>query len=368
MATISRSLPSVELQSVFGAVPDAVLTSDPAGNVEFLNQAAERLTGYARASALGRPVAEVLPLERDDGTPVESPAAVCLRSGAALGPFEASLAGQAPGRRVLDVTAAPMRRPDGSIAGVLLVARDVTRASRIVRQLSHQATHDALTGLVNRSEFERRLSQALVSAAEQGSRHALGFLDLDGFKRINDVCGHHAGDELLQELSELLRRGMRTRDTVARLGGDEFGILLEHCSPAKAVRIVQAIRKVISDHRFTCGGMTHRIGASIGIVPVRAGGATAPELLRAADQACYQAKHRGGNRIQLSDVDEKPATADRLVSTPAERSEKVHLFGGGNADLCPAHSNRSGSHPKRWSGSSVRRCSASVRSAPPSSG
>ncbi|HEU5303929.1 MAG TPA: diguanylate cyclase [Gemmatimonadales bacterium] len=355
MATISSSVPSVDLQSLFGAVPDAVITSDPAGNVEFLNQAAEQLTGYDRATALGRPMAEVLPLASDDGTPIESPVAACLRPGAVTGPFEARLGGQGPGPRVLEVLAAPMQHPDGSIAGVLLIARDVTRARQIARKLSHQATHDALTGLVNRSEFERRLAQALASAESEGATHALGFLDLDGFKRINDACGHHAGDELLQELSQLLRRGMRARDTVARLGGDEFGMLLEHCSPAKAVRIAQAIRKVISDHRFTCGGVTHRVGASIGMVPVRGEGATPTQLLRAADLACYQAKRRGGNRIQLANVVEKPATADhRLMSPTDQPPEKVHLIVRGSADLCPTHSTLPGSPPKSGSAGAAR--------------
>ena len=209
--------------------------------------------------------------------------------------------------------------------------------------MSHQATHDALTGLVNRAEFERRLTHALVSAAKEGCKHALGFLDLDGFKRINDACGHLAGDKLLQELSDLLRGSMRARDTVARLGGDEFGILLEHCSPAKAVRMVEEIRKIISDHRFTCDGRTYSIGASIGIVPVRPDSASPTQLLRAADFACYQAKRRGGNRVQLSGVHKKPSlAAQRFFSTQAQTSEKVPLPGGANADICPPHPTPSG--------------------------
>jgi diguanylate cyclase (GGDEF)-like protein len=201
---------------------------------------------------------------------------------------------------VVEVSAAPIRDPAGAITGTILVARDITRARQLARQLSHQATHDALTGLVNRTEFERRLAQALASATTEGGKHAVGFVDLDGFKRINDACGHIAGDELLQQVSDLLRGSMRTRDTVARLGGDEFGILLEHCGPAKATRIAEEIRRTISDHRFTCGGRTYTIGASIGIVPVRDGGVSPTQLLRAADAACYQAKHQGGNRVHLT--------------------------------------------------------------------
>jgi diguanylate cyclase (GGDEF)-like protein/PAS domain S-box-containing protein len=341
---------------LLGSLPDAVLTSDLAGNVDFLNQAAERLTGYSPAAALGRPMAEILPLASElENTLLECPAVTCLRTGAALGPFEARLGGPGRGRRILEVLAAPVRDLDGATAGVLLMARDVTRARRLARKLSHQASHDALTGLVNRTVFERRLGQAIASATKQRATHAVGFLDLDGFKRVNDACGHQAGDELLQELSELLRRGMRARDTVARLGGDEFGILLEHCSPAEAVRIVQGIRKAISEHRFTCRGRTYRVGASIGLVPVRADHAGPPELLRAADLACYEAKRRGGNRIQLSNLDqEAAAVGPRSVSTPARSAEEPDLFGGASADFCPAHSTRSRSHPKSASVGAAR--------------
>jgi diguanylate cyclase (GGDEF)-like protein len=349
MSTSSSSVSSAEIQALFDALPDVVLTSDSAGNVEFLNRAAERLTGHSRETVLGRPVGEVLPLGNEvDGTPLESPAAVCLRSQASLGPFEARLlGGPDTARRVVDVSAAPIQEPDGPITGVILIARDVTHARQLTRQLSHLATHDALTGLVNRTEFERRLSQALVSAAKEGSRHALGFLDLDGFKRINDACGHLAGDELLQKLGDLLRGLMRARDTVGRLGGDEFGILLEHCSTSKAGRIAEEIRRTISDHRFTCGGKTHRIGASIGIVPVRGDSVSPTQLLCTADFACYQAKRRGGNRIQLSGVHKKPVSAAQwFFEHPGETSEKVHLPRGANADICPAHPTLSGSRPQ----------------------
>ncbi|MGZ8392463.1 MAG: diguanylate cyclase domain-containing protein [Gemmatimonadales bacterium] len=349
MAKPSSPVSSGEVQAMLDALPDAVLTSDSAGNVEFLNRAAEQLSGHTRETASGRPLGEVLPLGSDvDDTPLESLAIRCLRAGASLGPFEAKLLdGPDPARRVVDVSAAPIRNRAGVVTGTILIARDVTHARQVVQQLSHQATHDALTGLVNRAEFERRVTQALVSAAKEGSKHALGFLDLDGFKRINDACGHLAGDQLLQELSALLRGVMRARDTVARLGGDEFGILLEHCSPAKAVRIAEEIRKNISDHRFTCGGRAFSIGVSIGIVPVHPDGASPTQLIGAADAACYQAKRQGGNRVQLSGVPKKPSSpAQRLIITPATTSEKFSLPGGAQADICAAHTTLSGVNPQ----------------------
>jgi diguanylate cyclase (GGDEF)-like protein/PAS domain S-box-containing protein len=328
------SASSAKLHALLGALPEAVVTCDRAGEIEFLNQAAERLTGHTREFALGRPLVEALPLVSElEGTPLESPAIACLRTGGSLGPFEARLRdGLAAAGRVIEVSAAPIREPDGPITGVILIIRDVTRAREVAQQLSHQATHDALTDLVNRAEFERRLTQALESTAKQGGKHALGFLDLDGFKRINDVCGHLAGDELLRELGTLLHGCMRARDTVARLGGDEFGILLEHCTPAKAVRIAEEMRKVINDHRFSCGGRTHSMGVSIGIVPVRGDSTSPTPLLSAADAACYQAKRRGGNRVQLCLHTRAPSTTPRLFSG-AQSSGKVTLPQGAHADL-----------------------------------
>ena len=333
MPTSFRSVSSDELQAVLGALPIAVLTSDSAGNVVFLNSAAEGLTGHRDETALGRPMAEVLPLGNEaDASPIQCPAAACIRGSTASGPFVARLLdGTDSPRRVVEVTAAPIREPEGPVTGAILMARDITSTRQMALQLQHQATHDALTGLVNRTEFERRLARALVSAPEDGSGHALGFLDLDGFKQINDTCGHHAGDKLLQEVSKLLRAQMRARDTVGRLGGDEFGMLLEHCSPVKAVGLAEKIRKAVTDQPFTCGGRTFRIGVSIGIVPVRKGGSTSVQLLSAADAACYRAKRLGGNRVQVSGVQ-----------------------GGSDVDICPAHAALPGGHPQRRNARTIR--------------
>jgi diguanylate cyclase (GGDEF) domain len=204
----------------------------------------------------------------------------------------------------------PIRDSSGAVTGAAVVARDVTHARLIARQLSHQATHDALTGLVNRGEFERRLARVLDAAAEEQGEHAVCFLDLDGFKRVNDACGHLAGDELLRQLSEVMLDRMRSRDTLARLGGDEFGLLLEHCRLPQAARIAEELRKAIGGYRFTFGSQTYAVAASIGIVPIRAGLRRPSDVVRAADAACYLAKHSGGNRIQIS-------VSHRRVAAPA---------------------------------------------------
>lgn len=298
MSSLAGSIASSGCRALFGALPEAILTCDTDGTVEFLNRAAERMTRHTLDSAVGRRFDEIFPLRKEgSGARIRSPVSECLRRGHSVGPFLAALStGSDSGVRIVEVSAAPIRESAEPVSGVILVARDVTREREAVRRMSHRATHDALTGLVNRDEFERRLARALESAAQNEAQHVLGFLDLDGFKRVNDSCGHLAGDRLLRELSAVLRRRIRGRDTVARLGGDEFGILLEHCTPERAAQIANQVRRDISEHRFACGTETHQVGASIGIVLLD-GHAGPADVIRAADMACYQAKRSGGNRV-----------------------------------------------------------------------
>lgn len=285
------------------AIPDPIFTTDRDGRVDFLNRAAEELTGATRESARGRRLTEVLPAVGEGAVePITAVIDACLSRGTPGHSCEAELPATAghDAPRMLDLSTTPIRDAAGVISGVAVVARDVTHARLLARQLSHQATHDALTGLVNRDEFERRLARALASAAGAQDEHAVCFLDLDGFKRVNDACGHLAGDELLRQLSDLMHDRMRSRDTLARVGGDEFALLLEHCRLPRARRIADGLRRAIGDYRFTFGAETYAVGASIGIVPIRAGIARPADVLRAADAACYLAKRSGGNRIQVS--------------------------------------------------------------------
>jgi diguanylate cyclase (GGDEF)-like protein/PAS domain S-box-containing protein len=186
---------------------------------------------------------------------------------------------------------------EGEHRSVLVVCEDISEAQFLSQQLSHQASHDDLTGLVNRREFERRLARILKTAREDQSEHALCYLDLDQFKVINDTCGHAAGDELLRQLGDLLQRKIRHRDTLARLGGDEFGALLEHCSLAQARRVANALREAIGSHEFVWLGASYGVGASIGLVPITAASEDLTSVLSAADSACYIAKDAGRNRV-----------------------------------------------------------------------
>ncbi len=182
---------------------------------------------------------------------------------------------------------------------ILMVCEDITEAHKLAEEISYQATHDSLTGLVNRREFEKRLTRILQGASYDNSEHALCYLDLDQFKVINDICGHIAGDELLRRLGRVLREKVRKQDTLARLGGDEFGVLLEQCSLNQAERIAGDLQTTIRDFRFVWDGKVFAVGVSIGLVPIGKPDETVTSALSMADTACYAAKDAGRNRIHV---------------------------------------------------------------------
>jgi diguanylate cyclase (GGDEF)-like protein len=182
---------------------------------------------------------------------------------------------------------------------------ETRRAHRKAEEtIRHMAYHDALTGLTNRHEFERRLRRALSSANERNTQHALLYLDLDQFKIINDTCGHVAGDELLKQLAVVLQGPIRESDTLARLGGDEFGVLLENCPAERAKHIADGLLQAIKDFRFTWQDKTFSLGVSIGLVVVKNDGKTMTDVLSAADMACYGAKDKGRSRVHVYSDDD----------------------------------------------------------------
>jgi diguanylate cyclase (GGDEF)-like protein/PAS domain S-box-containing protein len=282
------------------SIADAVITTDSAGRMLYLNPVAERLTGWRTTEALGLPAATILTFITDTTRePVESTVARCLQEGRAVDLADGVLLLRRDGTEVaIGDSAAPIRDRNGVTTGVVLVFHDVTEKRRVSRKLSHEAAHDALTALVNRKEFERRLTRTLADAADSASaEHALCYLDLDRFKLVNDTCGHEAGDDLLRQIAALLGKHMRKRDTLARLGGDEFGALLENCPLDEAVEIAETVRHAIEEFRYVRGEQSFSVGISIGVVPITATSGRMAAVLRAADAACYIAKEAGGNRV-----------------------------------------------------------------------
>jgi diguanylate cyclase (GGDEF)-like protein len=199
----------------------------------------------------------------------------------------------------IDASASPILGPDDSLIGAVLIMRDVSELRGLAREMSYQASHDALTGLVNRREFERQVTLALNSARESDHQHVLCFLDLDRFKTVNDTVGHMAGDNMLREVATLIRQHVRDSDVVARIGGDEFGLLLLKCPLDKARQITGDICAGVRDYRFVWQDSVFDIGASIGVVEINHGSASLEDLLGAADSACYVAKQKGRGQVHV---------------------------------------------------------------------
>jgi len=295
-------------RATLDAIGDAVLTTDTGFAITYLNPVAERLTGWTLSEALGQPLDRVLQLVSEaTRNPVENTAGRCLGEARSIDLEDGVLLIRRDGSEIpIGDSAAPVRDRHGRPSGVVLVIQDESEKRRVGRRLSYEATHDALTGMINRREFERRLSRVVDDLACAEGEHVLLFLDLDRFKAVNDTCGHAAGDELLRSLGPLLGRYLRKRDTLARLGGDEFGILLENCPSDQARRIAENLRRAIEEYQFMWEGQAFSVGASVGLIPVRAAGGGMAAVLQAADAACYAAKARGGNRVHPVQVE--PAT------------------------------------------------------------
>jgi diguanylate cyclase (GGDEF)-like protein/PAS domain S-box-containing protein len=204
----------------------------------------------------------------------------------------------------VNLTVSPMWKPDEEPSHHVAVVEDITDAHKLSEQLSYQASHDALTGLVNRREFEHRAEHIIATVREEHDEHALCFMDLDQFKVVNDTCGHTAGDEMLRQISLLLKNVVRFHDTLARLGGDEFGVLMEHCSLDHAHRVASSIQKAIQEYQFVWEGYSFNIGVSMGLVPITETTPNLTEVLKNADAACYVAKDMGRNRIHVYHSDD----------------------------------------------------------------
>jgi len=296
-------------QVTLQSIGDAVITTDSDGLIDYMNPVAESLTGWENRAAQRRRIDDVLvTVQETTRAPIENPISRCLREGQVQGLTEAEVLINRRGQEIaIQTSAAPIRDRAGHLIGAVIVFHDVSRERRLHRALHYQASHDALTGLINRREFEHRLNAAVENVRQDArSQHALLYLDLDQFKIVNDTCGHPAGDQLLRQITGVLQSRVRAGDTLARLGGDEFGILLEQCSLDQAMRIADSLRQAIRDFRFRWQDRVLTVGVSIGIVEITPETATVASVMSAADVACYEAKDQGRDRIQLYKPDDLP--------------------------------------------------------------
>ena len=292
-------------QITLESIGDGVITTDVEGAIAYMNPAAEHLTHWKSEQAIGLPLAALFNLldendQKDSFSLIEH-----ILSGKLSGGSQHSrLIQRLDGSTVSVALVGSPIQTEGKTSGTVLVLHDMTQERQYIANLSWQATHDALTGLANRREFEYRLEQALANQPRHSSKHSLLFLDLDQFKLVNDTSGHAAGDELLRHICALLQQGLREGDTLARLGGDEFGILLEDCPPEVAEKIAECLRQTVQSLHFVWKGRPFVTTVSIGLVHIAHAPTTLEASLRAADMACYMAKEKGRNRVQVYHADD----------------------------------------------------------------
>jgi diguanylate cyclase (GGDEF)-like protein/PAS domain S-box-containing protein len=291
-----------QAQITLESIGEGVITADTEGVIDYLNGAAEKLTGFTRENAIGRRMTDLMTLvDETDRKDLGDPVARCLSERRQIGLGRRALMISKDGTRELSVelTASPIIGAGDTVAGAVVIMHDVTEIRGLTRRISYQAAHDALTGLINRGEFERRLSETLEGGQGDSVNSVLCYMDLDRFKAVNDTCGHLAGDNMLREVAKLIRDQVRDSDFVARLGGDEFGMLLIRCPLDKARQIADDVCNAIRDYRFVWQDRIFTIGISIGLVEVSRESGTLKDLLSAADSACYVAKQQGRGRVHV---------------------------------------------------------------------
>jgi diguanylate cyclase (GGDEF)-like protein/PAS domain S-box-containing protein len=303
------------LRLLLESAGEGIFGLDAEGRCTFVNPAALDLFGDGSEALLDRDMLTTLSQHRVDGELYpggQCPLLRTLREGVPSR-FTETLRRRDGGSFAAEFSAYPLPSESG-VAGAVIVMRDVSEVRALTEKLSYEASHDALTGLYNRVEFERRVGKLLAASRQDDSEHALCFLDLDRFKAINDTCGHAAGDQLLQSLGLLMESRLRQSDILARLGGDEFGLLLEHCPLEQAWVIANELREAAHGFRFPWEGEEFSVGMSVGIVTLNATSGDVASVLSAADTACYIAKKRGRDRVHILETRGADVLGESTVS------------------------------------------------------
>jgi diguanylate cyclase (GGDEF)-like protein/PAS domain S-box-containing protein len=305
-----KELAQVTLKSI----GEGVICINNLGKIENINPVGETLTGWNNTEAKGLFLSEVFHLiDEKSREPQENLIKQVLKQNKIVRWHNSVLLIGANNQEyAVDITASPIYNREQGLIGIVVVFSDQTQSRKLSQKLSWQASHDSLTKLVNREIFEQSLQQAVYSAKQDNLEHTLCYLDLDQFKVINDTCGHIAGDDLLSQLSNLLKQRIRSTDTLARLGGDEFGLLLHNCPLEESEKIVEILRKLIEDFRFFWNQQTFKIGVSIGLVIINSESANVEHLLSLADSACYAAKNKGRNCIYIYRKNDEELTKQRI--------------------------------------------------------
>jgi len=284
------------------AMGESVITVDADGRIDYVNQSAAAMLGQRFDQVIGKSFIEVASLvDETDRHSLGDPVRTALTTGSRVSAGKRAVLVPANGapEHSVEISVSPLRLDGGDIAGVVMVLHDISELRGLTRQMTYQASHDALTGLVNRREFERRLQEALDSAQAGDVTHALAYLDLDRFKAVNDTCGHTAGDNMLREVASLIKDAVRDSDTVGRIGGDEFALLLVGCPLDKARQIADDVVRSVGDYRFVWKDKIFNIGVSVGLVEIGRDSGALEDILNSADSACYVAKKQGGVHVHV---------------------------------------------------------------------
>ncbi len=311
---VSLSRSKRQAQYTLESISEGVITTDNDGRIDYMNLAAETLIGASRDDAAGHRVGELFTLVDDaDRHPLGDPVDRCLsmRRRVNMGRRAVMVCADGEHEHSVEITASPVKGPGNSISGTVVVFHDVSEARGLTRTMSYQATHDPLTGLVNRREFERRLDEAMDSAHAEEAVHMLFYMDLDRFKAVNDSCGHLAGDNMLREVAALIKIEVRDSDFVGRLGGDEFGALLIGCPIEKARQIASDICNAVANYRFVWKDRIFNIGVSIGLVEISHASGTLQDIMSAADSACYMAKQQGRGQVHVYSARDEAIARER---------------------------------------------------------
>jgi diguanylate cyclase (GGDEF)-like protein/PAS domain S-box-containing protein len=283
------------------AMGESVITVGADGRIDYINSAAETLLGQRVDQVIGKSFSDVASLvDEVDRRSLGDPVRMALTAGARVSMGRrAVLVPVSGGERSVELSVSPLLSATKEPLGLVLVLHDTSELRGLTRQMTYQASHDALTGLVNRREFERRLQEAMESAHTGDGAHALCYLDLDRFKVVNDTCGHTAGDNMLREVASIIKEAVRDSDTVGRIGGDEFALLLVGCPLEKARQIADDVVRSVNEYRFVWKDKIFNIGVSIGLVEIGRGGGAIEDLMNSADSACYVAKKQGGVHVHV---------------------------------------------------------------------
>jgi diguanylate cyclase (GGDEF)-like protein/PAS domain S-box-containing protein len=275
------------------AMGESVITVDAEGRIDYVNAAAEALLGQRAAQIIGKTFVDLRSLGDPVRLALTSGGRVSMGRRAVLVPVHGGI------ERSVELSVTPLLSDAKAMLGLVLVLHDTSELRGLTRQMTYQASHDALTGLVNRREFERRLQEAMDSAQSGDAAHALCYLDLDRFKVVNDTCGHTAGDNMLREVASIMKEAVRDSDTAGRIGGDEFALLLVGCPLEKARQIADDVVRSVGEHRFVWKDKIFNIGVSIGLVEIGRGGGAIEDLMNSADSACYVAKNQSGVHVHV---------------------------------------------------------------------